>query len=453
MKLTSKGMLKSLMLCAGMFSLSAVAATDYVADSFESGTDQTLVRQWEPGGSGTGFKWTSSAGESAQDASKIVSGSVSYQGAKPMDAERFGSPTDTRILSLDTMGETLSRDAGDPAFFGTGSTTVYVDSMVKFVKSEEAPTLPGVFKAAVYADVNTNLVIVSAIGTHTTALKVDPDTWYRLTIELGSAMDGQTAYKAFRVRLNGDVVSVLVESQPLEWLPTNDNSANENILQSVDFQGTGFVDQLVVTDVNPYAPTVILLSLTGLENATVTPAPTAGKTASGTEITISANAGFVLSNVTFTNVVVSNFRFGQSLTFTPVGAADDVIAISTVATNAPVTSFGDKNVNAGKLAKWLGTYANATTGSADYDSYLLNIDPANYPTSGTTFDIESIVVAADTATITLSFGSVDLANINGSLVIQKFTALGGTPTEVTVTPSATVEVDMTGYSFIKAVIK
>lgn len=447
MKLTSKGMLKSLMLCAGMFSLSAVAATNYVADSFESGTVDTLVREWNDG---AGLKWTSSGGEPIQDLSKIVTGSVSsYLGAKPMDAERFNSPTDTKILSLDTMGETLSRDAGDPAFFGEGSSTLYVDTMVKFVKSEEAPTLPAAFKAAVYADVNTNLVIVSGNGTHTSNVKVDPDTWYRLTIELGTLTIEGFSFPVFRVRLNGSVVSVLVDEQEKEWLIPNDE--NDSILHSVDFQGTGSIDQLVVTDVNPYAPTVILLSLTGLDNATVAPAPTDGKIASGTEITITANAGFVLSNVTFTNVVVDTFRFGQALTFTPVGAANDVIAISTVATNAPVTFFGDKVVNAGKLATWLGTYANATTGSGDYNAYLMNVNPTDYPNS--TFKIDSVTVSGNSATITVSFGSAAIENINGSLVIQKFTALGGTPTEVTVTPSATVEVDMTDYSFIKAVIK
>lgn len=447
MKLTSKGMLKSLMLCAGMFSLSAVAATDYVADSFESGTVDLLVRQWIPDGKEVP-QWTSSA-TTPQDASKIIAGSTAaYEGAKPMDRL---APLDEKILSLDTMGETLSRAAGNAAFFGTGSTTLYVDTMVKFVKSEEAPTLPAAFKAAVYADLNTNLVIVSYLGVHTTSVKVDPDTWYRLTIELGTAMDGETPYKAFRVRLNGEIISVLVGAQPLAWLPTNDNTANEAILQSVDFQGTGFVDQLVVSDVDPYAPTVILLSLTGLDNATVTPAPTDGKIASGTEITIRANAGFVLSNVTFTNVVVSNFRFGQSLTFTPVGAADDKIAITTVATNATVTSFGDKTVDAGKLAAWMAAYASATMANENYNAYLLNVAPNSYPTED--FTINSVGVVGNTATITVSMGGANLSAINGNLVIQKFTTLGGGATEVIVTPSATVTVDMTGFNFIKAVIK
>ena len=132
------------------------------------------------------------------DESTLVSETYDYS-AQPFP---MGLTAGSMFLNLNTAGATLSRQLGDyddtthefTAGASFESDPIWVDTMIKFVKSDETPTsIPADVKLAMWVDADNYLVIYSATmddeGTildpvaTTTTIAIDADSWYRVTVE------------------------------------------------------------------------------------------------------------------------------------------------------------------------------------------------------------------------------------------------------------------------------
>lgn len=250
MNLTSKRVLQFMTVCAGACALSASAATTWLADSYEEldgGATNKLIASYKglEGSGGSIPAYTVVAG----DASKIVGRVGTYSGTRPMS-----SVLTDLVLNLETEGQTLSRGLDSAKNFTLGP--VYVDTLIKFTPSEDAPVISdAAVKAAVFVNVISNLVIyhnnldIAAKVSTETSVHINPDQWYRLTILL-SAPSGQ---KAFKVYVDGTAITSALAyddagNHPGEWFASA--STGEDI-SAIAFQGTGMVDELVVTDTTP----------------------------------------------------------------------------------------------------------------------------------------------------------------------------------------------------------
>jgi hypothetical protein len=185
----------------------------------------------------------------------------------------------TRFLRLQTEGDTLTNKLANASFAGGD---IWVDTLVQFVVGEDLPNLAGdnniKMAAMVWAQENgsTNLVVYhgtwdlenSCWGDPHFAVidgDFDPSLWYRLTVQLQSieSLDGNA--EAFRVLLNGqDVTStnaydagwaeVYQNSAPtggVWFLSAGCGGASATRIDSLCFQGTGGIDDLVVTRSEP----------------------------------------------------------------------------------------------------------------------------------------------------------------------------------------------------------
>lgn len=307
MNLTSKRLLQFMTVCAGICALSATATTQYVADSFEAaaGTNGMLIAYYKgivnEFGNLTNQVWSSSG---SGDASKLVTSDVArvaYTGIKPIT-----NVTESLVLNLETEGQTLTRvlDGNATNDFVNGS-QVYVDTLIKFTPSEDDPVITdGMVKAAVFVNVASNLVVFHGVDqsnpTNTaTAVAINPAQWYRLTILLGKQPTYQ--FPAFEVLLNGTPVTSSAAYSDSSLVPVPGgvwfmSASADTFISAVAFQGTGQVDELVVSDEVDFGstPTVILLTLTfdsGISSVLTNSAPVLNGQSvySNATITITAN--------------------------------------------------------------------------------------------------------------------------------------------------------------------
>ncbi|MFZ4396002.1 MAG: hypothetical protein ACOYOU_10305 [Kiritimatiellia bacterium] len=281
-------MLTALTALSVMGSGSAFAATNAVpyADSFESRTNGSIVNAI------TG--WASGP----NDLSVITNYSPNIPAC--------GAPiagTHTNVLKLSTEDTILTNNVGvgDGNPFDMTSVITYVDTMVQFVPSGDTPTaLPNgavndKIKAAFYVDSQTNLVIYhgvlnfdgsSIVWSRNTNevinIPLNATNWYRVTVALDATArnyiqnNNYSDWGAmFQIKTNGVAVQSTnaygdtwkadwtndVRITPLQtggggtWFPfatdagTLANGTRQ--LSALCFQGTGYIDDLVVTTAEP----------------------------------------------------------------------------------------------------------------------------------------------------------------------------------------------------------
>jgi len=496
MNLTSKRLLQFFAGCVGVCALSASAAPYYyVNDTF----DETDVIFYAPGASGpvtpasSGMaidhykatlntsaiivaptNWAAAAG----DASKLTNVTVSFStsvGARPLEGG-----TRVNVLNLETEGQTLTRNLASAVNF-EGS-PVYVDTMIKFTPSEDTPTISTGVKAAVFVNASSNLVVYhgaapggSPINTAITVpATINPDNWYRLTIMLGKF----SAYTGFKVYINGTEITsndgyTETGAQPGPWFFNADPDAT---LNSVAFQGTGMIDELVVTDQanGIYTPASVLLTLSFDSTITVldgaTPVLTGGTVAVGNTIHISTADWYELVSVVGADVTYSDSaRLGvgnyiQTSSGTLAAGAATAVTITSAQFSGPMPGYG---FDGRKVSTWAMHYGKTQQNMVDnaslwVDEYLLNVAPDS---GNTELKITDIVIdpVLETATITVAGAttSVNFTQLNGALVVYTAATLAGGFTEApaldfTVNPasgSAQVVVKYAAGSFIKAVVK
>lgn len=173
------------------------------------------------------------------------------------------SDTHTNVAQLATEGGMLSFTSGASDDFSASS--LYVDAMVRFVLSDSDPTESSITndtKIAIFANSSSNLVIRHGFFVYsgedrtfvltnsvidTTALlgaPIDPAFWYRLTVELSSSGDPDYFAQA-QVKVNSNLVTHA--NAPGDLFLSAITSDTDTSLKAVSFQGTGFIDDVVVT--------------------------------------------------------------------------------------------------------------------------------------------------------------------------------------------------------------
>ena len=480
MNLTSKRVLQFMTVCAGACALSASAANDWpVADSFEvsdGGANGMAIGEYKKflvNEVDYQSVWSNDVG----DASVITNATGgAYGGAtRPMSA---GS-TDL-VLNLATEGQTLSRVLDSAKDFTVAP--VYVDTLIKFTPSEDAPTISDEsVKAAVYVNVASNLVIyhnnldLAAKVNTETSFHVNPDQWYRLTIQLTSI----TGQKLFKVYIDGTAITSALAydetgAHPGEWFAT---AANDQTISTVAFQGTGMVDELVVTETEPAGlgvPASILLTLAynpaqaGVSVLGGGSIANGGTVATGTQIIIDAADWYSVTGTSGTGDGAYAGPVGAVVNVT-TGAVSATAASTLTITTAQYTGsmpVGEATIDLAKMSAWAlantKTEAQVWAAGADwYDEYLLNIAPD----AGTVqaLEITSIKIIGTDAEIKVSAmaSGVHFApgagSINGVLKVITMPTLGGTPTTTaypfTGDTEATILVPLADGKFMKAIVE
>ncbi|MFO7936677.1 MAG: hypothetical protein R6V06_03620 [Kiritimatiellia bacterium] len=484
MNLTLKQLFKFGAVCACASALSATAATNYVEDSFEvsdGGSEGLAISQYKFTTEGgldevTNYAWFAEAG----DASMIIltnEAYASYTGDGPIIG------TSELMLDLATEGNTLSRTCGVTV---ADNSYLYVDTMIQFTPSEDDPLIDDDdLKVALFVNAQSNLVVrhgryddpgepnwdytLTLTNSVIDGLTIDPDQWYRLSIAV--YYDEEINGEVFcRIALDGTVIS---HGNAYDY----DGDVNggtyfhscvndyDNVLEKVSFQGTGSVDEFVLTDTD-YAEvfgggTAVMITLVS-EGGNVTFNPE-GPVESGTSVEITATDDWMWLASLNGAVSEAGVVDAVSITTNLTAAGSESCTVTAVVEYADSSQpIGDGSYPYDSVGPWAS--ANGLTPGSDFtgleDDYLLNVAPD----TNAELTIDSITVDGTDVTIVVGNtdnANVDLDNINGTLTLYSTTTLDGTWTEVgsaaVGSGNDTVQIDISGVAnatdFFKAVVE
>lgn len=264
----------ALALALAMF-VGTALASNYVQEHFEGYEVGDKIIE-----AGAASGWSS---DTEDDASIIVEIANDFVQRTGISRPASGTPG-PQALQLVTEGGTLKRELASAQSFEESD--LYVDTLVQFVPSEDLLDLSDdkEIKVAAYAYITeidevssvTNLAIyhmvydseMGPVITNTVTSKIiDADEWYRLTIKL---VNGGSGFQACQVMLNSEAISDANNAYSNTW---DDRLADDDVdpdggtwflsaatvsstsISSVQFKGTGYIDDLVVTDEEPdYEP-------------------------------------------------------------------------------------------------------------------------------------------------------------------------------------------------------
>lgn len=454
MKLTSKRLLQSIVASASLAALPSFAQNYWVTNDFEGQVEGASIED--------GSVWfsTNVSGEAVTGYGTVTNRDTygwDTDNTSGMPMAKF-TPVNTKVLVLSTDGGTLYRQINGGEAINITADGVWVDTMIKFVKSDDAPTLASGYKMAFYVNGNTNLVICgNEVVTNDITLNLDK--WYRLTVKQFVYNEAEVRAE---IRLNGTVILDNFTAGDFET-PT---------MKQIAFQGTGAIDELVVTDVNPFESSAILITLTGDTGVTFTTGgvSVASGTAilSGTEVAVGIADWYEVASITADGITAApadaiavGSKVSTNVTLTASAAASYKLTSQKYTSADPDVSFGNgASASANLVADWATTYgvtAAAVKANAnnEFNCFLYNVSANNI----CALSIGSISVSGTKATITLTAKvngtAVDLNSliVNGKLNIKLFDTLGGTPTEKSITinqASGTTTIDMGTAKFIQA---
>ena len=508
MNLTSKRVLASLMAVVGLFAMSAKA--ELFQDTFETAeswittlngespaeynaVEGTLLKNYKSFWEDVEGAWTQTFPnwqvEGGTDNSTIIAGTYDFT-ADSRPALVGEITTTAQYLNLNTEGATITRTVGQVM-----SAPVYLDTMIKFAKSDEPPTLDGTYKLALYVNATSNLVVCSsddqggqALSSETTTV-IDPEQWYRLTIQAAFSDDmGLPMYKVF---VNGNQIVVDgvctyfddATADDLTWFVGCDPDDN---FKSVSFRGTGALDDLTVTDQAPIhtAPTTMTITVSYDDDILdvyngETLLTAAGGTAtveSPAQLKVFAKDWFVIADPTATDAtiadkatlglgdLVTNVNF--TATATASGAA--VAIAADLIPEATVAPIGGVQQPVGKIAKWANGYKSVNevlTGFADetsdlYNRYLMNITSDDVDVPTLTIDAIEYTDAGAVITVVTNDANFDFDDINGTLTVLAGNDLANLQAVeldagavVVNGAEATITVPAAAGNFIRAVVK
>ena len=343
---------------------------------------------------------------------------------------------------------------------------VYVDTLMKFTPSEDDPEVTDPYvKLALFVNASSNLVLRHSyfdndagiyVVTNSvfdadsdTPIEIDPEKWYRLTIK----MQYHSNYSAIQAwvwldgtplaHYNGETEQGGAHNGPVFY--TLNDSQN---LSQVSFQGTGYVDDLVVTDtIVPFQTAGTTLTLVFNDNLLnvfdVNDAGVASNATitSGATLKIYTEDWYQINSIGGDGIEWTGDTPGELVT-NVTGTISTDVAGRTATINAglftgelPTGLTGPyATVPADKVAAWAIanslTLADVIANAADYlDNYLMNVGVG----VDTGIEITSIVYDPTTekATITVEAVSptVNFKSINGTLTVRTgddLTALGAT---------------------------
>ncbi|MBQ7188420.1 MAG: hypothetical protein IJR99_03295 [Kiritimatiellae bacterium] len=445
------------------------------------GDPATGVGVWTSSGNSDQSIITNAAVDLSAATNRATGANTSVPGAEGA----VGASTSQQYVVLDTQGDTVSRSFTQTTLSGT---SLYVDTMIQFTASEDFTTtgLTGA-KLALWVNKNAteqfaagDLIVYAegwdeddyAVGNYVLAQGIDAEKWYRLTIQ----MMGNDGSSYFRVLLDGvSLVNNTYGSSEDDlgagsgtdksWFRMLGGSVTYNVSE-VAFQGTGAIDNLVVTDYEPSfaASAGALITLIWgandgiasvmLDGEPATALATGDTVGQGDTVTITAadwhgytEAGLqdwaagVASYGSPANISLTTNAMSEtikSVTFTVASVAQAGTVALPVA--APYTSgsitVGTDIANAQKAAEWATIQGVTEANFASvYSQYLLNIDatatdPAlvidsieKTPT-GLTITVSKAYTAANAESET----AVDLGTVNGTVVIRTADTLAGLAT-------------------------
>ena len=254
-------------------------------------------------------------------------------------------------------------------------------------------------------------------------------------------------------------------SQPGTWFV---NGSSDKTLSAVAFQGTGMVDDLVVSSMaNGFGtPAAILLTLSfdstklGVQFSS-TAVTNGGTVVAGSSVTISALDWYNVNAPTGTGVTFGGTGLpGKSSTGILSAPAATTVSITATKYSSGTVSTGAGAIDAAKLSTWAlakGVAENALSGTSWYNSYLFNVatnvSPVLKFSAVAADDSQTTVVITTTPTVTLS-------GINGTLKTVTTSSLGtpfGGTNNVDVSGAGTtktVTISNSGSSkFVKALVQ
>ncbi len=477
MNLTLKQLFKFGAVCVSACALSA-SATDFVSDSFEApnGSLDLPVGDYKVTYEGaqnqiTNLAWVAQSG----DASTLVLTNAAYadiNGEGPISNE-----TSSLILNLETEGNTLSRAVTN--VLDISAAPVYVDTLIQFTPSEDEPVIDTVdVKVALYVNAQSNLVVVHKVydaeienswqtNSVIDSITIDPSAWYRLSIKVDGFLGDQL--ESVKIYLDGNLLTHANAYDDNFVLGAGSNFLNiqaDKDINYISFQGTGSLDELVVSDEMPiFTSTPVAIMLTLVANDANVSFDPAGPVESGTEVTITAADWYRIASVTGpVNEDLSGAVAQPSFVVTLTAAA----SCSVTATSAQVSGtlpIGALELDLDLLSTW-AMAQDPVLGEGDIDEtniddYLLNVDAG----TDATIEITSIVIdeVAGTTTITVaaSTAAVDFTDINGTLTVYTTDDLAVDFVElasvtVTITPAAlqaTIVIEEVADQFLKAVVE
>ena len=393
------------------------------------------------------------------DASTVVPSNYTYTASsRPLPNPH------TKVLKLNTEGGVLTNTLATAQSFAAAN--LYVDAMVKFVPSEELADLgtDQDIKVAVYAYVkeiqadplitSTNLAIYHGVDdqngpapqffvTNTvTDIAVDADAWHRLTIELANG-SGDPIRQAFRVFVDGVPVTNAVAYQD-DWNAVVNEADEPNDgpwflsagnlgtiitdVAALQFKGTGYIDDLVVTATEPAFEA-------GAEPFEVTQVIGAGGSSSeptlsfeveantSTSLTYTANEFYRIATLT-TNAQAIGAAVGAEFYTVEV---DSATAIDV--TFAILAGYGYDTTNVAWFSANNWTEEDIVAG--DFAQLeMLNVAATNAAAGGA-ITINDIVMDGNDVKVTVAIDrTMSLGKINGTVCLWGWDTLGGAATKV-----------------------
>jgi hypothetical protein len=423
-----------LMVALGMMTSTVLAQDPLYSESFEAASLTNILEA-------TGLQGASTWSGGVDDISAIVAGTpVEPNGGYPLPLA-----THDKVLQLDTEGGTLTNALTTAASFENEA--VYVDSLIKFVPSEDLAVIDddGV-KMAVYAyaveegdNVSTNLAIYhggvtsggfSYTTNAVTDLAIDASAWYRLTIVLANDGNKETA-QGFKVYINGVLLTndsayageawTDISDTDLEAGPDNDGTwfisacSDPDLLTdvaSLQFRGTGFVDDLVIGAGDPMdqgGPPVGSYEVTqtvGANGSSSDPtSPIMVTVGQSTNLTYTANEFYRIASLTVNDTAVTDAAGQQSY------------ELAVNAASAIVVSFSKIDTYAGSTIDWFiaqGWKESDIVGGLDYAKLeMLNVAATNAAAGGTITITNIDVAGNDVQVDVLVERTMSLGNLNG----------------------------------------
>lgn len=365
-----------------------------------------------------------------------------------------GYDTAARVLRLNTETATLTNEVAQ-ATSSFQTAPIWLDTMVQFVTTDSHPTISdNTVKLAVYAfasETSTNLAVyhgyyvvgTGLVTTNTvTDVDVDPTKWYRLTVELQNEEDGEgyaaAGLQAFRMRLNGgqfitlngapaygdnwyDTVDAGGSPAGGAWfLSAGDSGApTAKAIDSLAFQGTGYLDDLVLRKTDPYETTPDFLITQVISDPVHGAANPAGQLTvqqgGSTQVVYTASDWYRITSLKQDGVEKLTITPTNTFTWSVNNVQQDITNEVTIAPLA----HGYGNATTAWLSNW--SEADVADGDADpYDvdtEYLLNTDPT--ADSDVAFTVTAITAEAGAGTdvevtVTLT-RTTSQGNLNGTL--------------------------------------
>ena len=461
------------------------------------------------GGVYTNINITNGWYSSIYDQSVITNLSYTYTATtRPLP----NTPTNN-VLQLNTEGATLTNSFG--AGFDMSSQITYMDTMIQFVASETAPASCTVgdsgIKAAVFADVNTNLavyhgMVVPAFGQWSSniidiiPLSLNASNWYRLTIAFDATAlinDNSTMYQIemFQVRINGVAVQspyayddtwkntwqspdaggndALPNLSPTGTWFRSATTQSGKTLTGIAFEGTGFIDDLVVTNgavsfVNPITSYTVMVIIgshgTAKTNGIALVSGVSFSVPSGasTSIVYTANEWYRIQTLSTNSANVAAAAsvkvYTQQLVNITENYSNNVAFYQPPSTNINPSY---SNVPTAWLASWGQSESTSLANNAPldlYQQYLLGVDP--YTAQTNDFEVTGIAITNTTVhvSVRLKINSSLWSGINGTLHLYSYTNLTTAGTSVGTTNltsgAATFQFTDTGSNkFYKASIE